>query len=319
MNDSQQPARPPTRRQLRAVVHKVAHTYLEVERGLRPPDHLAAFLTDREYRRHRILPPDLAPGQGPVRPHDIGPIHLTNTASGRIHASVLLRRDTDRWSALVIGLDHRDHTWKVDKLDRLEHLRRGLQRQQATHVPDEDIGRRIRLVEEELLLAKAAKRAVENRLDDIGDRRTKRARAATAERDRWTDRTRELEGELADLRRSQQLRRQHDLIAETDVEAVDWRDQRRSDVDQGLPEPGDADVASIRDTATRELLDYRQRWNLPDDVSPLAAPVATVEQGADRQRVIEHLHGALQELQADDRLEAHVTGRAPDIALGLEP
>ena len=319
MNDDQEPARPLTRRQLRAVVHRIAQTYLEVERGLRPPDHLRALLTDGEYRRHRILPPQRPVSQGPVRPPDIGPIHVASVVPGRIHASVLVRRDTDRWSALVLGLHHIEHTWTVDKLDRLERLRRGLQRQQATQTPENDIGRRIRHVEEELLLTKAAKRAVQERLDELGDQRSEPARAAAAEADRWASRSAELDAELAVLRHSQHLRHQHQLTVDADLGAAVEADLGAAVDETGPAKPDGTDVASIRTATAREVLGYRQRWNLPGDVSPLAAPVATAEQGADRQRVIEHLHGALQELQADDRLETHVTGREPDIALGLEP
>lgn len=319
MTETPRPAGLMTRRQLRAAVHKIARSYLEVERGLRPPDHLATFFTDREYRRQHILPVARPAVQGPVRPHDIGPVHLARTSAGRIHASVLVRRDSGRWSALVLGLRHIDHTWKVDELDRLEHLRRGFQRQPTTQTPDVDDDRRIRHVEEELLLAKAAQRAVQKRIDHIGDRRTKPARAAAAELDRWANRSDELDAELAVLRRSQQLRHQHRLIAEADLGvAVESTGPIERDGPREVTKPGSADVASIRHATARELLGYRQRWNLKGDGPPLAALPESAEQEADRQRLIEHLHGALQQLQADDRMGPDVTAQEQDLALGLE-
>lgn len=82
------PASHPTDRQVRAEVYKIVRAYLEIERGLRPPEQLERYLTPAEYRRHRQHPPDqtIRTGQA-VLPTDIRRIHLDRHLPGQITAT----------------------------------------------------------------------------------------------------------------------------------------------------------------------------------------------------------------------------------------
>jgi hypothetical protein len=111
----------PTDRQLRAAIYRIARTYLEIERGLRPPEHLESVLTPAEYRRHRHTPSPARTRTGDaVLPTDIGHIHLDRHLPGQITATLPTRETGQHWGALVLHLARR-HTgrWRIDQLERL--------------------------------------------------------------------------------------------------------------------------------------------------------------------------------------------------------
>jgi hypothetical protein len=71
------PTDDPTDRQVRAQIYKIVRVYLEIERGLRPPDQLEKYLTPAEYRRHRRCPqPPASRPREAVLPTDVGRIRL---------------------------------------------------------------------------------------------------------------------------------------------------------------------------------------------------------------------------------------------------
>lgn len=200
-------ARRMTARELRAVIYRIAVTYLEVERGLRPPDHLAGLLSVAEYERHRAIARQPGLQAGPVRPPDVGPIHLSRLTPERVHANVLVRRDGEHWSSLLIDLGHHHRGWRVESLDRLERLCREEPLPRLEHPEASDLVGSFRRREEERRLAAAAHRAIEARLDRVGDRRTKAARRLQRELDTWSRKLDELDTELGTLERRRQLSR----------------------------------------------------------------------------------------------------------------
>ncbi|MBY5161482.1 Rv3235 family protein [Salsipaludibacter albus] len=128
-----QPARADARHltddQIVEVIGSLVRLHLEVERGLRPPQHLAPYLTPAAQRQIQLNPRRVFPHGGPVHPRDIGTPQLTRYADGRIHASLTAREQHDRWSAILLQLTTgRDGQLAVSELQRVP------QRPLARHV-----------------------------------------------------------------------------------------------------------------------------------------------------------------------------------------
>lgn len=315
---SDQAPRPPrqmTRQQLRTVVHKIARTYLEIERGLRPPGHLEPLLTDNESRRHRITHRGTTGPAGPVRPHDIGPIHLAPQTPGWQRATLRVRDTEGHWSALVLDLTDTGRGWKIDRLDRLERLIRPPQQIEPEH--GHHLDRRIRQAQEERLLATAALQRITDRLDAIGDQRTRPARQLKPHHDHWTRRVEELDQELQTLTRTRDLRQVHNLTPDPprgDQEQISAPDDLTTDL---LGQrPTDADAGRLWDHAAEHLYSYQQRWG-PLDAGP--ADTSDGEQTAARHALIETLRDTVRDLRAQGHgPQLTQISRQPDMAQGID-
>jgi hypothetical protein len=187
-------------RQLRTVVTYIARLCLEVERGLRPPDHLRQLTDPRANGlvRRRINVGNFT--GGPVRRQDIGPPQLSRLTDEHAIATVVTRTEGNRWGALTIGLRAEQGRWYVVDLKRVlasRHYRTG---------PDQTVDRQpspeetIRSVTAEQRLVEAAYRATRRRLDDFAPR-TKGRSEMKRQVERWQRRMAELDVELAALRR----------------------------------------------------------------------------------------------------------------------
>ncbi len=279
------PAPQMTDEQLRAVLYRIAQTYIEVERGLRPPDHLQRFLTPYEYRRHRAAPRPDRPRLGPVQPREMGPLHVERQGDDKISASLVTRRGDDRWSALVIHLQDRGKGWQVDHLERLERaVKTRLSRDEEP--PDHHaLDRRIRMVESERRLVEAAHRATATRIEDIGDRRTKASRQLTEQLDRWANHLVELERELDSLTRKQPLQQKHGLPADD----VRVGAQEVTIAEQILgARPEEPEAARAWDHATEDITAYRQRWGL-DAEDLIGPPTEDPSQAAERRALVQEI------------------------------
>lgn len=191
------PDRVMTPRQLRAVVHQIAHVYLEVERGLRPPDHLRRFLTVDEYARHRTTQLAYTGPAGPVRSDEIGRIHLSQFQADRVHGSVQVRRGENETSALIVDLQHSDSGWKVDTLGRLEHV---LTLHDLSGPDDDLVTRRLRTLNAEIEAISGAVTALDRR-GKVTDGRTAHGRALRARQLAWSTRIEQLRVERMRLER----------------------------------------------------------------------------------------------------------------------
>ena len=187
-------------RELRTVVAYVARLCLEVERGLRPPDHLRRLTDPRANgaARRRIQVGNFA--GGPVRRQDIGPPQLSRLADDHAIATVVTRTEGNRWGALTIGLRAQRGRWYVVDLQRVlasRHYRSGpAQNVERQPSPEE----RIRSITAEQRLVEAANRATLRRLEDFAPR-TKGRSEMKQQAERWQRRLAELDVELSGLRR----------------------------------------------------------------------------------------------------------------------
>lgn len=301
------------RQQLRAVLYKIAQTYLEVERGLRPPEHLQRFLTPYEYQRHRAEPRRPKPPAGPVSPHDIGRIIINDDGTDRIRASILIRQTDDRWSALVSDLRRGPAGWQVETLDRLER-RTGRQITRDVSAPDDDLRAATGRVENERLAVATAKEAIEQRLEQL-DGRTTEARALRPELQRWTRCLQDLDDELAALRNAEQVRSAQPPSPGQTATAPSQTAGRLTARLLGA-RPDDQWRATIWDEVANALQDYRERWNIDDGRELLGTGEVCDAQADERRRVVEHLRAATKDLSAErtrddtimlpDPVEAHL-------------
>lgn len=286
------------RQQLRAIVYKIAVSYLEVERGLRPREQLAAFLSPAEYRRHLIMPPVSETAVGPVRPPDIARVRVDSMTPDRVRASALVRRADDRWSNLLVDLHQVGRGWQVTKLDRLERI--VVREPRTVEVSEVDDARRVRSVQEERRLAMAAVEAIRARIDAIGDRRTRAARELRPELERWEGHVTYLTAELEALNTTQRLREQHGASMAPRSATADLADRGHETAKTLLgPRPDDVIQAMVWDQAAEALGAYCQKWALDEDA--ILGPVIGDEHAADRRQLLEHLRCAAHAL--DDHME----------------
>lgn len=279
-----------TDQQLRVVLYRIAQTYLEVERGLRPAAHLASFLTHYEYHRHRTNAAARLPLGGAVLPGDIGRIHLDRQVPAQITAAVLVRQPGDRWGALVVHLRDTSQGWKVDQLERLKQTRHVHRRLDVEPPQPENLGARIQRVEEERRAVEAARRATATRLDDLSaapshaPSRSDGPRELRQLLDTWERRLTELDHELDTLDRTCQLRQR---LATLDSHQGQENSPKARVTDPILktlgPRPNHPDWGRIWDQTADELRRYRQRWNITDSELPLGAPTDEPEQARHRQ------------------------------------
>jgi hypothetical protein len=292
----------PTDRQIRADVHRITRVYLEVERGLRPPEQLGRFLTDTEYRRHRKTPQHPASRtREAVLPTDVGRINLDRHLPGQVTAAVPTRETGDRWGALVLHFA-RDHTgrWQVDQLERL--TRPSVVRQPSRPLAEpKDLDVRIDEVETERRVVDAAHHAATTRLRELrhanGDKG--RQREVRQQQQTWKRRRSELDDELTHLRTTRELRaRLADLDHRPQQPATELTDAHLERLLGPVPE--DAWRRRLRDGLIEEIHTYRRRWNVTDARNVLGPVPAHPDHQRDRDELAETLRAA-----------AHALGTSP--------
>jgi len=148
----------------RAVASFVAKTCLEIERGLRPPDHLRTFLhpATAEHRQASLKTGHFR--GGPAVRQDIGPPHLSRLSPRHAVVTIVTRTEGRRWGALALQFRIHHIKWYVTRLERLlaaAHYRSGPVRAAPIDVSLDD---HIRLATNERRLIDAALAATEQRL-----------------------------------------------------------------------------------------------------------------------------------------------------------
>lgn len=204
---------PPKRRaadlsddELRTLASHIARICLEVERGLRSPDHLRALADPATSARWRAgVKIGRFRGGPPVR-QDVGPPQLSRLSDDHAIATVVTRTEGARWGAVTLQLRAAGTKWHVADLQRLlaaAHYRGPRSRDVDDPISLDD---RIDRSAEEQRLGRAALAAARRRLDDLGDaapgrdaveRQVAHLKRALAH----------LERELSDLRSRRDLRR----------------------------------------------------------------------------------------------------------------
>jgi len=292
MTDQPTQPRPMTPNQLRAVVYKIAKTYLEVERGLRPPDQLAAFLHPAEYRRHRLPRREQSASSGTVRPTDIGRVRVDAGAPDRVNASVFVRRDDDRWSALLVDLKQTGGGWQVTRLDRLERLVGGEPRH--VEIDEHAHGRRRRFVEHERRAVEAVSKVAAQRYERVPDKRRREVKAMRGERDRWRERLEELQAEATSLDQRQLL---EGLVPIGELPDRDEPTGAESSVERILgARPDEPHPADAWDRAKEALKAYESRWELDSPTALLRSASLDVQE-SDRRDLLRILAKAARELE----------------------
>ena len=267
----------PSDRQLRAFLYHIAHVYLEVERGLRSPDHLERYLTAAEYRRHRTLRINARDrARESVLPTDIGHIHIDRHLQGQITAAIPTREIGDHWGALVLHLAHRREGWRIDQLQRLD--RPNIARETTPSAPGAtDLEQRISRVEEERKLVQAAHRATTSRIKDLraaGNRDADGKQDLRQQRQlqrTWKRRAVELDHELDQLHRRRQLAR------ETRGNRPHGNGTHPAEFTQDQlvhvlgPVPADPSRSRLWHGVADTIQNYRRRWNITDERTVLGA------------------------------------------------
>jgi hypothetical protein len=102
---------------LAVALRHIARVCLEVERGLRPPEHLTPFLDPSQ---QQIQPGQLGRfGGGPVRHDHVGQPQISRLTDTHAIATVITRTDEHRWGALSLELHALDGRWRIAGLQRL--------------------------------------------------------------------------------------------------------------------------------------------------------------------------------------------------------
>lgn len=186
-----------TDEQLRDIARYLARLCLEVERGMRPPDHLARFLDPPTRRRWQPRTKIGRFAGGPVRPRDIGIPQVSRPTDLHAFISVATNTEAGRWGALSFEMRCRSGRWHVTDIQRLlaaTHYR-STPRIASERGPDRPLGS----VSEERRLAGAALRASERRLDELAPNQPGYRQTSQLART-WRRMVADLDREIADIR-----------------------------------------------------------------------------------------------------------------------
>lgn len=189
--------------QLRIVAGYVARLCLEVERGLRPPEHLRDLA---DPRTAGLWPRSIQTGRyrgGPVVRQDIGPPNVSRLAEDHAIVTIVTRTESNRWGALTLRLRAERGRWYVADLQRLlaaSHYRSGPNQTVAPEVPVEQ---QLRAVVDERRLVDAALHATNRRLDELAPHHASR-RETSRQAGHWRRRIAQLDAELRDLQQRHQ-------------------------------------------------------------------------------------------------------------------
>jgi hypothetical protein len=315
----------PTDRQVRAQIYKIVRVYLEIERGLRPPEQLENYLTPAEYRRHRRRPqPPASRPREAVLPTDVGRIRLDRHLPGQITATIPTREIGQHWGALVLHLA-KSHAgrWRIDQLERLA-------RPTVARNPDQqpearkDLDTRIRDIEAERRVVDAAHRATTTRLRELraAGADPKRLRELRQQRQTWKSRRDELDTELDQVRTTRRLR---DQLADLDLPSRRHPTELdEHQLEQLLgPQPDKQWRRGLRDGLIAEIHTYRRRWNVTDPRNVLGAIPADPDHRHDRDELADTLRAAAKALGTRPGLgrgdeATRRTDRAPDRDVAAE-
>ncbi|MBW3578870.1 MAG: hypothetical protein KY462_14245 [Actinobacteria bacterium] len=290
-------AQQPTDEQVATIVRHLARKQLEIERGLRPPEHLAPHLTPAAYRHMRRRPCERFPRGGPVLPKDLGSVRLTRYSDGHVYASLSTRQQDDRWGALTMQLKPGpDGRFVVSELERVRP--RPLQRETAPE-HQQDIEEQIRRADDERRLTEAALRAEEKRLSSInnGEARTEVKDLVSAYRSRLSD----LDAELQDLGGRQQARK-----AVSEHEARDSAAKPAAYITKLLGEqPTDEGRLGLWRAARDAIEEYRAHWRV-DGEAALGQPPQDENQSRQREEVVQFVRTITPQLRrGTDRVVGH--------------
>ena len=273
-------AQQPTDQQVAAIVRHLARKQLEIERGLRPPDHLRPHMTPAAYRVMRLRPREHFPRGGPVHPKDLSGVRLTRYPDGHVYASLSTREQDDRWGAISMQLKPGpDGRFVVSELERIRP--RPMQRETAPE-QHQDLDKQIRRAEDERRLTEAALRAEKKRLAST----VKRAARAEAKdlASAYTSRLSDLDTELRGLRARRQTR-----------EAVAAHEAREATASPPAyitkllgQRPTSEGRLSLWQAARDAIEQYRAHWGIDDDTALGPGP-DTDNQRRHRDEVIQFL------------------------------
>ena len=252
-------AQRPTDQQVAAIVRHLARKQLEIERGLRPPDHLAPHLTPAAYRLMRLRPREHFPRGGPVHPKDLSGVRLTRYPDGHVYATLSTREQDDRWGAITLQLKPGpDGRFVVSELERVRP--RPMQRETAPE-QHQDLEQQIRRAEDERRLTEAALRAENKRLAST-DKPAARAEARDLV-SAYTSRLSDLDAELRDMRARQQTRE-----AVATHEALEAVASPPSYITKLLGEqPTDEGRLGLWQAARDAIEQYRTHWSIDGDTA----------------------------------------------------
>lgn len=321
----------PSDQMLRRVAYSIARMYMEIERGLRSPEHLQPVLTKPAYLVfRRTTMPQRFPNAGPVLPTDIRGITVNRHVAGQATISMTTREEEDRWGAIVLHLrapKGPGDSWKADQLERIRRHRRELARERETPEPV-GLPERISRVEQERNLSEAAGRAVAARLKELKalpeeQQDRDEMKGLRQQRRRWSAKVKELDEEMLDLRRRHALRTRLGL----GVETLNGHGPELSAEELGRvlgPKPPDDRRAALWQTAADGIQSYRTRWDVTDTQTALGASPEDAEQRRHRGQVAELLRTLAPQLRRDPAGERQLDGAATardqrEEGLSLEP
>jgi hypothetical protein len=203
MSDPQPAATGLSDDQLRIVAGYVTRICLEVERGLRPPEHLRGLA---DPRTAGLWPRSIQTGRfrgGPVVRQDIGPPNVSRVADDHAIATIVTRTERTRWGALTLRLRAEGRRWYVADLQRLlaaGHYRSG---PNQTATPEAPVEQQLRAVVDERRIVDAALHATNRRLDELAPHHASRG-DTSRQADQWRRRIDRLDAELRDLQQRHQ-------------------------------------------------------------------------------------------------------------------
>ena len=291
-------AQQPTDQQVAAIVRHLARKQLEIERGLRPPDHLRSHMTPAAYRVMRLRPREHFPRGGPVLPKDLSGVHLTRYPDGHVYASLSTREQDDRWGAITMQLKPGpDGRFVVSELERVRP--RPMQRETAPE-QHQDLDQQIRRADDERRLTEAALRAEKKRLSST-DQREARAQARDLV-SAYQSRLSGLDAEIQELRARQQIR--------AAVAAHEAHETPPAYITKLLGQrPTDEGRLGLWQAAQGAIEEYRAHWSVDGDTA--LGPVPDDEnQNRHRDEVVQfvrtigpQLHSRAERAVARNRIE----------------
>lgn len=269
----------PTDQQVAAVVRHLTRLHLEVERGLRPPEHLDPMMSDHAYRILRTRNRTHFPNQGPVDPtRDLGHVRISRYPDGRIFASIATREEGDHWGAVTMQL-HPTVRGQL-QITELSRLRRGEMAHQRRPT-DLSLGLvgQIRRAEDERRAVEAACLAEQRRPGTGGP--DDQAQADGRMIQPLTRRLHELDAELQALLKRLEV---HKALSEHDAADRDPPNYITRVI--GDP-PYDEHRRRLWTTACTEIENYREAWGIADDLAALGPNPTRGTQQHHRERVME--------------------------------
>lgn len=245
-----------TDEQLAQTARALGRLWLEVDRGLRPIEHLKRWLPTRSFRRLQVEPDRHRIG-GPVTTDDVGHIQLRRHGD-LAEIELLLRRGDGTWRALALGLeDDGSGHCRISEFTPLTPASVSIERQHGRPDPLPLTAGQARRHSRRLAETAAAVEAVlayhEQRVAEDAPGAADHA----AQIEAWTARYVQLTGQLRGVRR------QAGLIAAAEAQASeDPHDHAAINLVGPPPAAEDATACARWGEAVQEVADYRRHWDL---------------------------------------------------------